>query len=117
MSVLLTMVAVNTCVQILLEVFTAPATLVSIWAMMYSVQVYILMIISSVDAYISDINECSQGISGCSQQCINSIGSYKCDCNTGYYLSSNNHTCLGNQLLHDAFVYFVHYRYWWMFDS
>ena len=75
---------------------------------MYSVQVCI-NIISSVDAYISDINECSQGISGCSQQCINSIGSYKCDCNTGYYLSSNNHTCLGNQFLHDVFVYFVHY--------
>ena len=108
MSVLLTMVAVNTCVQILLEVFTVPATLVSIWAMMYSVQVCI-NIINSVDASILDINECSQGISGCSQQCINSIGSYKCDCNTGYYLSSNNHTCLGNQFLHDVFVYFVHY--------
>ena len=43
-----------------------------------------------------DINECSQGISGCSQQCINTIGSYECGCITGYYLASNNRTCLGS---------------------
>ena len=42
-----------------------------------------------------DIDECSEGIFGCSQGCINSVGSYFCTCQTGYYLDSDNTTCLG----------------------
>ena len=42
-----------------------------------------------------DIDECSQGVSECTQGCINNIGSYMCDCQTGYYLDSDNYTCLG----------------------
>ena len=40
-----------------------------------------------------DINECSQGTSGCSQLCTNTIGSYTCACHNGYQLSNDNHTC------------------------
>ena len=43
----------------------------------------------------TDIDECSEGISGCSQLCSNTIGSYSCLCHIGYQLDSDNHTCLG----------------------
>ena len=43
----------------------------------------------------TDIDECSEGISECSQLCINTIGSYSCSCQNGYQLDSDNHTCLG----------------------
>jgi len=34
----------------------------------------------------TDIDECSLGISGCDQICINTPGSYHCECNSGYTL-------------------------------
>ena len=40
-----------------------------------------------------DIDECSKGISGCSQLCTNTIGSYTCTCDNGYQLTNDNHTC------------------------
>ena len=46
-----------------------------------------------------DINECSEGISGCSQLCINTIGSYSCSCQFGYQLDSDSYTCLGKDIL------------------
>ena len=43
----------------------------------------------------TDIDECNEGISGCSQLCSNTIGSYSCSCQSGYQVGSDNHTCLG----------------------
>lgn len=34
----------------------------------------------------TDVDECSLGISGCDQICINTPGSYHCDCNAGFTL-------------------------------
>ena len=45
-----------------------------------------------------DINECQQGVSGCSQVCTNTIGSYKCSCYSGYQLSDDSHTCIGQSM-------------------
>uniref|UniRef100_A0A1X7T6Y2 EGF-like domain-containing protein n=1 Tax=Amphimedon queenslandica TaxID=400682 RepID=A0A1X7T6Y2_AMPQE len=39
----------------------------------------------------TDINECSHNV--CDQICINTQGSYTCDCNTGYQLRNDNSTC------------------------
>ena len=44
-------------------------------------------------AYLLDVDECTDGISGCSQICINTNGSYTCTCDNGYQLSNDNHTC------------------------
>ena len=41
-----------------------------------------------------DINECSEGISGCNQICSNTLGSYICICQNGYQLDTDNHTCI-----------------------
>jgi len=43
-----------------------------------------------------DTNECALHNGGCSQQCVNSYGSYKCCCDAGYTLSQNDRTCNGN---------------------
>lgn len=37
-----------------------------------------------------DIDECSRSPSPCSQICKNTVGSFKCECNTGYYPASSN---------------------------
>ena len=42
-----------------------------------------------------DINECAINNGGCSQVCLNTEGSFSCDCYPGYELGPNNHTCNG----------------------
>ena len=44
-----------------------------------------------------DVNECDMGLSngGCDDICINTIGSYYCECNTGRTLV-NRTLCHGN---------------------
>ena len=43
----------------------------------------------------SEINECDNGDQDCQQLCINTVGSYKCACEHGYFLKSDGKTCLG----------------------
>ena len=45
----------------------------------------------------TDDNECNQNNGGCSQNCINTIGSYKCACYEGYSLDLNGFSCSGKQ--------------------
>lgn len=40
-------------------------------------------------------DECSLGIHGCDHYCINTIGSYYCDCYSGYILNADRRTCSG----------------------
>ena len=44
---------------------------------------------------LPDIDECSEGIYNCEQNCHNSVGSYACSCNSGYRLDGNGVTCRG----------------------
>lgn len=39
------------------------------------------------------MNECELGTHNCTQICNDLIGSYSCDCITGYVLASNKLTC------------------------
>ena len=45
-------------------------------------------------SYLLDTNECILNNGGCSQICVNTIGSYNCSCNTGY--ESIGQDCDGN---------------------
>jgi len=46
--------------------------------------------------HLADIDECSEGISGCSQFCNNTIGSFNCSCQNGYQNSELDHRiCIG----------------------
>lgn len=46
---------------------------------------------------ISDINECRDRTANCpvNSYCVNSPGSYRCDCRTGYLHNTINNTCDG----------------------
>ena len=44
---------------------------------------------------IADINECLDNNCTCSHHCINTEGSYHCECPPGYILQPNKHDCEG----------------------
>ena len=41
-----------------------------------------------------DIDECSETSSSCSQVCINTEGSFMCECHTGFVLGNDSRTCV-----------------------
>ena len=43
-----------------------------------------------------DIDECSLDTDGCDQGCINTLGSFQCNCTEGYALNDDGFTCDGN---------------------
>lgn len=46
-----------------------------------------------------DIDECfNKTVSKCAQTCVNSPGSFSCDCNKGYELDANKRDCNGKIL-------------------
>lgn len=57
---------------------------------------------------VTDVNECSEELSGCDQQCLNTDGSYICSCDTGYTLLPDSKTCQGRSdcliLVHVQFL-------------
>jgi len=44
-----------------------------------------------------DINECDEGTDRCSDECVNTIGSYYCTCPEGYVLDDSQVTCVGEE--------------------
>ena len=84
----------------LLVLSHAPATLdTDLHLMVILVMVnliYHYLLITSLEVNLSiDINECTEGTSGCSHTCSNTVGSYTCSCRTGYRLARDNHGCNG----------------------
>lgn len=49
--------------------------------------------------YSTDIDECIDHMSKCSQSCINTPGSYVCDCNQGFKLENDSITCSGKSCI------------------
>lgn len=53
-----------------------------------------LSFISLLSPHDADINECTdKNMTACSQICINSVGSYRCECEKGYFLEEDGKTC------------------------
>ncbi|CAM9153638.1 unnamed protein product, partial [Lampetra planeri] len=52
--------------------------------------------------YCVDIDECAdKNMTACSQICVNSVGSYRCECDKGYFLEEDGKTCTkGKRALH-----------------
>ena len=42
-----------------------------------------------------DIPECTNGEAPCLQSCVETPGSYECDCHVGYSLSGDGYSCIG----------------------
>ena len=55
------------------------------------------MPLSTTFENFTDVNECKHGNGGCEQLCVNSIGSYRCDCNIPGYIvhPHSNKRCKG----------------------
>lgn len=51
----------------------------------------------------ADRNECLLS-HYCMHRCVNTAGSYYCECNDGYQLASNNHSCIGELKTRPAFL-------------
>ena len=54
-------------------------------------------------ANFTEIDECAEDTDRCSQVCSNTVGSYLCDCRTGYTLASDGATCNG-EVISDLIV-------------
>ena len=54
-----------------------------------------IMICFLLLSVISDINECVENNGGCSDECINTRGSFECKCPNGYTLDLDMKTCIG----------------------
>ena len=93
MNASITMVVANNFALIQMEVSSACANQDTMAVFSVLVSKFFLKFLLF---YYSDINECNLNISGCSQECVNTVGSYYCDCDNGYLLDSDNHTCTGN---------------------
>ena len=59
--------------------------------------IYRSLVNSSKQHFFSDVDECAENTSGCSQRCTNTVGSFICSCNLGYTLGSDKKTCLGKE--------------------
>lgn len=42
--------------------------------------------IANIFLHFADINECSVNNGGCNHRCVNTVGSFHCECNSGYRL-------------------------------
>ena len=57
-------------------------------------------ICSKMFVFLSDIDECREGLDECEQICHNVPGSFECMCRHGYYLAPNKKDCFGNHNKH-----------------
>ena len=92
------LIIVSTCVIMLLGAFTAHVGLATTFHLLTQVLVKVSFLCHFIHVhhhYYTDINECSEGSSGCDQICRNEIGGYNCSCHIGYTLLANNQSCQG----------------------
>ena len=52
----------------------------------------------------SDVNECDNNNGGCADTCVNTAGSFFCQCPVGYRLQNDSTTCVG-RLKHLSLAY------------
>ena len=95
MSAFITMVTVATAVLIFLAHIFALAVLDIPWILMDGTALVSIIVLFLFKLYTIDINECDTNNGGCEQDCINTIGSYQCQCREGYETNNNGINCTG----------------------
>ena len=53
---------------------------------------------------MEDIDECALDTDGCNQGCINTPGSFQCNCSEGYQLNEDGFTCDGNLKIYTSII-------------
>ena len=56
---------------------------------------------------IIDINECREERDVCHQECVNTDGSYHCDCRSGYRLTVDEISCNGIEIVTSTIHFFI----------
>ena len=59
---------------------------------------YVHVCILSYLTEFADVDECVLGTAGCNHFCDNTIGSFVCSCQNGYFLDSDGITCVGKEI-------------------
>ena len=54
-----------------------------------------LLMSITTDIKLLDINECDMNVDGCDQICVNTVGSFLCNCTDGYELNEDGISCNG----------------------
>jgi len=54
-----------------------------------------------------DLDECAEGQNQCQQSCINTFGSFKCDCDVGYQPTPDQTSCTGVQMAVCTYTFWV----------
>ena len=49
--------------------------------------------------FVPDIDECAEGSDRCHQKCINTVGSYDCQCLLGYKENADGYSCQGRAIV------------------
>ena len=49
---------------------------------------------------LPDVDECTDGLSGCSQVCTNIDGTFECSCTVGFTLGEDSQTCEGKHFIY-----------------
>ena len=58
--------------------------------------------IGSAHLYCSDINECMEEVDNCVQNCANIVGSFVCNCSSGFLLDDDGYSCNGDYNISDC---------------
>lgn len=65
--------------------------------MYWYVQCNLVVVYTVQNVFLTDIDECQIFPDLCDQYCINTDGSYICDCKIGYELSENGRDCISKE--------------------
>ncbi len=84
--------------------------------------VYVFHYLDSYERHPTDIDECeSSDLNQCEEQCLNTRGSYQCNCSEGFNVSTDGFSCQGLWNVCMRYVTYsitlIHtpsYRYWWV---
>lgn len=57
------------------------------------VRVMVICVLPKSSALSADKDECSKENGGCQHECVNTFGSYSCQCRSGFVLHENKHDC------------------------
>lgn len=82
-----------------LFVYVYRLSMLYIYIYLYLYNLYLWSIFFSSPCSNTDLDECDIGAHNCHQNasCVNEDGSYRCECNIGYY--GNGTACAGNEVL------------------
>lgn len=64
-------------------------------------------------AITTDKDECEELNGGCQQTCVNTLGSYHCECSEGFRIHADAHTCIGKISITCINAHKHTYCTWW----